>query len=291
VVLSLEEYRDLRARSLRAGLPPPLPTAATLSRVDYELRLDGEAIAGRALLTVDVLRDGWARIPIPPGLTVASASVDGRPVALADGPPPYVVLATAGRATVALDIVVPSTASAGTESIVLPAAPVPVTRATLALARSGLELSVTGGFVSEHITAADESQWTLFGRPNESLKISWKRRADDRRASMPLRLRGRVRQLVSYGEDGCRMSASVHAEVVQGSLQEVTLALPPGVIVNEVNGPTVADWDAADNRLRVRLLEPVITDVSFVVAGEMRAAREGGMTCQANRPTCTSTAA
>ena len=277
VVLSLDEYRDLRARSQRAGLPPPLPADATVSRVDYELRLDGEAVTGHALLTVDVLRDGWARIPIPAGLTVTNARLDGQPVALADGPPPYLVLSRPGRTRIELDIVIPLTASAGTESISLPAAPVPVTRATLLLARGGLDLSVAGGFVSERASTADESQWTVYGHPNEPLKLAWKRRIDDRRASLPLRVRARLHQFVSYAEDGCHLSVSVQTEVVQGSMQDVVLTLPDEVVVNEVNGPTVADWEAADGRLRVRLLEPVITDVAFVVVAEMRSEREGDM--------------
>src|SRR5262245_26702296 len=86
VVLSIEEYQSLRDRSLGlATRPSPAtpavagnqPVAATLSRVDYDLRLDGEAVAGRAMLAIDLLRDGWARIPIPPGLAVGDARIDG----------------------------------------------------------------------------------------------------------------------------------------------------------------------------------------------------------------------
>ena len=71
-----------------------------------------------------------------------------------------------GRSVLALDIVIPLTASAGAESITLPASPSPISRARLALPRSGVDLSLTGGFVADRTEATTESRWTVFGRPN-----------------------------------------------------------------------------------------------------------------------------
>ena len=278
VVLSIDEYRSLRDRSLGSGPPPAAaPIDGTLSRVDYDLRIEGESIAGRALLTIDVLREGWARIPIPPGLMVSDARMDGQPVALVEGAPPYLLLTRSGRAIVSLELVVPLTSTAEGESITLPASPAPITRTSLVLARSGVDLSLTGGFVGEHVEAADENRWTMFGRPNEPLTLSWKRRVDDRRAALPLRTRARIIELVGFGEEGCQVSASVRVDVLQGLTQDITLALPPGLVVNEVNGATVADWQVSDGTLRVRLLEPVSSEISFIVESEMRAPRDGKM--------------
>jgi hypothetical protein len=67
VVLPVDEYRPLRDRTLPQ---PPATIASTLTRIEYDLRPEGDAIAGRALLTIDVLRDGWTRAPIPSGLMV-----------------------------------------------------------------------------------------------------------------------------------------------------------------------------------------------------------------------------
>ena len=65
---------------------------------------------------------------------------------------------------------------------------------------------------------------------------------------------------------------------MQGLTQDVALALPPGFVVNQVNGPTVADWQTADGTLRVRLLEPASAEASFVVQGEMKSPRDGTIT-------------
>ena len=55
------------------------------------------------------------------------------------------------------------------------------------------------------------------------------------------------------------------------------LALPSGLVVNQVNGSTVGDWESNGGLLRVRPLDPVASDMSFVVQGEMRVPREGAI--------------
>src|SRR6478672_8874324 len=118
VVLPVDEYRALRDKA-QPPPPPPLapPVEATLTRVDYDLHIEGETVAGHAVLTIDVLRDGWTKVQIPAGLMVRDAQLDGRPVSLVGGPPPHVLLERAGRALLTLEISVPLTTSAGTESI------------------------------------------------------------------------------------------------------------------------------------------------------------------------------
>ena len=48
VVLPLDEYKALREKANPpTALPAAPPVDATLTRVDYDLRVDGEAISGR----------------------------------------------------------------------------------------------------------------------------------------------------------------------------------------------------------------------------------------------------
>src|SRR6185503_7690138 len=279
VVLPVEEYRALRDRANPPAPPPPAPPVdATLTRVDYELRVDTDSINGRANLTIDVLKAGWTRVQIPAGLMVRDARLDGQPVSLVEGPPPHVLLSRAGRSALTLDIAIPLTSSAGTESIAFPPSPSPITRVAVTLARSGVDLSATGGLVAERSETSAESRWTVYGRPNQPLTLSWRRKIDDRRSELPLRVRARLTSFVGLGEDAGTVTTAVRADVMQGLAREVTLALPPGLAVNYVSGATVADWDVADGLLRVRLLEPSATEVSFVVQADMRAPRDGSIT-------------
>lgn len=285
VVLPVDEYRALRARA-NPDAPTPIapPVEATLTRVDYDLRVDpstslgaGDSISGRALLTIDVLREGWVTVPIPAGLRVREARIDGQPVALVEGPPAHVVLSRAGRSVLTLDISLPLAAGAGAEQVALPPSPAALSRAVLTLPRGGVDLTVTGGFVSDRSESANESRWIALGRANQPLTFSWRRKIDDRRAEQSLRYRARIASVVGLGEEVSTLSSTVRVEVTQGLAREVTLLMPNGVVVNQVNGATVADWDLKGGMLRVRLLDPVSTELSFVVQGETRLPADGDL--------------
>ena len=277
VVLPVDEYRALRERANPQPRAVTPPVDATLTRVDYDLHLDTESAAGTALLTIDVLRDGWTRVQIPAGLMVRAARLAGQPVSLVEGPPPYVLLSRAGRLVLTLDVAMPLTSSAGTESISVPPSAAPITRATLTLPRSGIDLSVAGGFVADRVETSDESRWTTYGRPNQALTLSWKRKVDDRRAAQPLRTRARVTALVGLGEEISQVTAAVRIDVQQGLAREIALLLPPGLAVSQVNGATVADWDVSGSTLRVRFLEPIASEADVVVQGDVRTPREGAV--------------
>jgi hypothetical protein len=293
VVLPVDEYRTLRDRAN----PPPSPSPeSTLTRVDYDLRVDGESIAGSVTLSVDVLRDGWTQVQLPPGLLARDATLNGQPVPLEQGPPPRLLLSRAGRSVVTLNVVMPLAASGGGESLAIPASPSPITRVQLSVPKSGVDVTLTGGFVAERGETATESRWIAYGRPNQALAIAWKRKADDHRAELPLRVRARITQVVGLGEESSQVTATVHVDVQQGLAREVALSLPADFTVNQVDGPTVADWDAADGMLRIKLLEPVSADsgergsprgprdrgpaggeVAFVVYAEAHLARDGSI--------------
>jgi hypothetical protein len=276
VVLPVDEYKSLRERANpQPPQPAPPPVEATLTRIDYDLRIDNDTVAGRALVTIDVMRDGWTRVQIPAGLMVRDARIDGQPVSLVEGPPPHVLLSRVGRVVLTLDISLPLTAAAGTESIALPSSSAPISRAVLTLPRSGIDLTVAGGFTAERSESPGESRWTAFGRPNQPLTLSWKRKVDDRRAEQPLRTRARLTTMVGLGEDVSQVATAVRVEALQGLAREVVLAVPQGVAINQVNGATVGEWTVTNGQLRVRLLDPIAGETSFVVQGDVRTPRDG----------------
>ncbi len=276
VVLPVEDYRALRSKAYPLDKEPePPPVDATLTRVDYDLRVSGESAAGQARLTVDVLKDGWVSVGIPSGLLVREAHLDGKPVSLVELPSPHVLLSRTGRSVLSLDVAIPVSGGTGTESLALPASAAALTRVALVLPRSGVDLSVQGGFLAEKVEAAGESRFVAHGRAGETLSFAWRRKREDQRASQALRLRGSVTELVGMGEDGTQVTANVGIEVVQGIAPAVTLALADGLVVNQVTGALVADWEFEPGALTVSFLEPVDSSARFVVSGEARTPREG----------------
>jgi hypothetical protein len=284
VVLPVEEYRTLHARAYPSEHDPePPPVEATLTRVDYDLRINGDLASGRATLTVDVLKDGWVRVPVPAGLLVREARLDGKLVSLVPGVTSKAggqlsaLLSHAGRAVLLLDIALPVSSSAGQESISLPATASGVTRASVQLLRQSVDIKLAGGLLAEKSESATESKWIAYGRGNEPLTFTWRRKTEDHHTTQPLRLRGSLTQLLGLGEDATSINAEVNLEVTQGAAHEVKIQIPDKITINQVLGAMVADWEVKSNELSVTFLEPVEQRARFVITGETHSPREGQM--------------
>jgi hypothetical protein len=281
VVMGIDEYRVLRARAFPSTPDPaPPPLDATLTRVDYDLHVSGETVTGQARLAIDVLKQGWASVQVPSGMLVRDARIDGRatPLSVAEGGPARVLISRTGRSTLTLDVVVPLASSAGSESMTLPASGSALSAVTLVVPRTGVDLAVTGGFIAEQSETGSDSRWVVYGNPGRPLAFTWKRKADDRRSTLPLRTRARVTELVALGEDSTQVTSSVHLDVTQGLAREALIALPAGLVVNQVAGAAVADWTVAGTTLTVTFLEPIAAQTSVVISGEVRAPRDGRIT-------------
>ena len=282
VVITIGDYRSLHAKAYPPDREPEAPPVdATLTRVDYDLHIDGDLAAGRASLTVDVLKDGWVRVPIPAGLLVREAKLDGKLVSLVPGAAGKAsnqlcaLLSRPGRSVLQLDIALPVVSTAGEESISLPSTASGVTRASVRLPRQGVDIKLTGGLLAEKSEPGAESKWLAYARGNEPLTFTWKRKTEDHRSSQALRLRGSLTELTGLGEDTATIVAEVNVEVTQGAAREVHIALPDKVTVNQVSGATVADWEMKGGQLAVTFLEPVEQNAKFIVTGETRSPRDG----------------
>ncbi|HEU4416628.1 MAG TPA: hypothetical protein VFT65_17695 [Candidatus Angelobacter sp.] len=281
VVIPVDEYQNLRSRAFPTERDPePPPVDATLTRVDYDLHIAGDLATGRASLTVDVLKDGWVRVPIPAGLLVREARLDGKLVSLVSsggkgGNQPAAMLAHAGRAVLLLDIALPVSASAGEERISLPSTSSGVTRAAVQLPRQGVDLKLTGGLLAEKSETDSESKWLAYARGNEPLTFIWRRKLEERHVTLPLRQRGSLRQLTSLSEDSTSLYAEVNVEVTQGAAKEARIQLPENITINQVTGALVADWEVKDGELAVTFLEPVEQSARFVINGEVKSPHDG----------------
>ncbi|MGH9874971.1 MAG: hypothetical protein ACRD9S_21155, partial [Pyrinomonadaceae bacterium] len=114
VVLPVSEYTALRRAAFPLDAEPVAPPVeATLSRIDYDLKVDGDLASGEARLTVDVIKNGWVQLALPTGLMVREAKLDGRQVTLVTRPADKgpggadLLLSKTGRSILTLKIVAP----------------------------------------------------------------------------------------------------------------------------------------------------------------------------------------
>src|SRR6266403_4665963 len=246
VVLPVDEYRTLHERAYPVERDPePPPVEATLTRVDYDLRIDGQLVS------------------LVPG-------VGGKA-----GSQLSALLSHSGRAALLLDIAIPVASATGEESITLPSTASGVTRASVQLPRQGVDVRLTGGLLSEKSESAAESKWIAYARGNEALTFAWRRKTEDHRATQPLRMRGSLTQLLGLGEDSTSINTEVNLEITQGAARVARIQIPEKVTINQVLGAMVADWEVKANELSVMFLEPVEQTARFVVTGETRSPREG----------------
>jgi hypothetical protein len=282
VVLAISDYAALRHAASPADPEPAAPPVeATLSRIDYELKVDGDLATGVARLTVDVIKNGWVRVAMPDGLVVRDAQLDGRPVNLVMNPTDKgpgradLLLSKTGRSILTLKIVAPVATVAGTDILHLPVSNSAISHAVVEVTRQEVDVRITGGLLLEHSEGANGSRWVANGKGGEPLTFAWRRKIDDERANQPLRFRGSVTQLVGLGEDATQINAEVQVEVVQGLADEVRVKLPEKLTVNLVSGAMVADWDVTGNELKVVFIEPVDKNARFTLTGELHMPKDG----------------
>jgi hypothetical protein len=134
---------------------------------------------------------------------------------------------------------------------------------------------VGGGLLSEKSETSGETKWLAYGRGNEALTFTWRKKTEDHHVELPLRLRGSLTQLTSLAEDSTSIYAEANFEIVQGAAREVRISLPEKVTINQVSGAVVADWEMKDGELVVTFLEPVEHSARFVILGEARLPRDG----------------
>jgi hypothetical protein len=262
VALTIADYLKLRDLANPRPVPPPPPPAlATVSETAYEL-IAGDGLAtGTADLAIDVLVDGWVEVPLPASLFVRAARLGGRPLPITDGRQApdgspggspvsgpgsgtrRILLSHRGRSLVTLDVAVPIAETAGSESIQLPPATGGLLRATLTVPRADVAIAASGGAIIERTAEPAARRVTAHAAFGEALGLSWSRTRETSGASLPARLRGQLQHVVGLGEETAIVTARVTIDVLRGGTSVFTLRVPDGLVINQVQGAHVADWD------------------------------------------------
>src|SRR5262249_43444925 len=136
-----------------------------------------------------------------------------------------------------------------------------------------VDMTLSGGFVAEKSV----NRWLAYAGHNASLAFTWKRKVEERRVELPLRLRGKLTQIFAMGEDSTALNAEVEIEVQQGAARQVKIAVPDRVTINQVPGAGVADWDVKSGVLVVNFLDPVERSAKFIINGETTLPRDGSI--------------
>jgi hypothetical protein len=146
----------------------------------------------------------------------------------------------------------------------------------LTVAKPDIDVSVSNGVLAERPASVDKP-WIAYAGAAEPMRLSWARRVENPRVTEPLRLRGSVIETVGLAEETSLVTANLRLEVAQGVSPAVALVLPEGLVVNQVSGPLVGDWEFTPGSLKVTFVEPLSSHTTISVSAEAPVAREGSI--------------
>ncbi len=281
VILSREEF----TRLVQSLVPPaPSPAEATISKASYRGRLSGASAIFTATLRVEVPR----RPPKPLRLDVFPGQVafqeikwDGKPaLAQVETGRLFLTVEEAGSHKVELHFSVPVPESTATQSLTIPIARTPITEWIVDIPERNLDIAVTPALHRDVSTVDKGTRVRALLSPTDSVTATWNPLAPDT-AKGPAQIYAEVDHLISILDDSLRIKSRVGIDVLQNTINTLTLDLPDGFSVLDVQGDAVKEWQETSGK-NPTLLIPLRTArkgrMDFVVVMERILASEKSTT-------------
>jgi hypothetical protein len=281
VVLSREEF----TRLVQSLLPPSAPaSAATVVKASYHGRLTGTSAIFTAFLRVEVTRRPVKPIRFdlfPGSVAFQDIKLDGKPaLAEIENGRLFLTLDEAGSHKVELHFSVPVPESTATQSLSIPIARTPITEWILDIPERNLDISVTSALHREISSVEKGTRVRTLLSPSDNVTATWNPLAPDT-AKGPAQIYADVDHLISILDDSLRIKSRVGIDVLQNTINTLTLDLPDGFSVLDVQGDAVKEWQETPGK-PAALLIPLRTArkgrMDFVVALERVLASEKSTT-------------
>ena len=269
VVLSREQYDTLLRDGAAEKTPAPAaPRRAALTEARYQAGLTGKVVQITAVLTVKVLSDEWAQVPLDfGGASIGSVSVDGEAALMPERIPQAVQVV--GKAAPAVNTAAPTALllrGRGERKITVEFTQ-PVSLETgLSRVRIKLPLAAAGTFVfdlppnqrvespqaiSVKKTADLTSVTAALSPANPVLELSWRGAGDAAQTLEPLAL---VNGIYTIDAEKVRAEFGFAVETQLGNLPLVfQIPLPANAKVLQVTGDELAKWEVVNGKLNITL--------------------------------------
>ncbi len=265
VFLPYEEFLELWRKAHEVdGEEEGLPLPAAVRAAAYEGRADGDMVNLDATLEIEVLADGWQRIPLDfAGAGIEEARVDGEPALLvpaAQGGSGYeLLLEDAGRRTLTLSLRIGAARDGDRHTAAFSLPAVPLSRLRLTVPGSATEIQVTPRLAST--TRALESGRTelvAFLGPVSRIQIAWTQQVDEGPRVEPL-VFADERHDVRVDRGVLRSELVADLTVLRAPLDRLSLVVPPDAVTLYVQGDGIRTWTRSEDGrgIEVVLREPV----------------------------------
>ena len=260
VTLPRTEYDrllDLSSRTPPAAERPPV--AATVTRADMRVRVNGATARATLAIEGEVFQPGAVKVPLIAGATVVDARMAGQPLPLIVEQNTLAALLTGPRTfAIALEWASPLTSSPGRAAVTLPVPAAGTSLATIEIPGERSDVRVTPGTILRRESSGGLTILEVSLQPAAATQLSW-----SAREGMPitspardLRMLSDVRTLVTIGAADVRLATSIDLTIVHGDPAEIVVRTPAGYEIAGVSGRTLDRSDEIEDGVRLVVTNP-----------------------------------
>jgi hypothetical protein len=260
VTLPLDRYENLHARAHPQPTPTPKPAAGySVDQVRLEIVAGRDSARVVQELHLYLLSNDWQEIPLAASGTVIAAELGGLEGRVNADRGWTLTVRGNGRHRVRLESLLPlvanEEATRPTWSLALELPRAAVVQGEIKVSQEVEEVELlAGGIWREH----GRQGWLFAGEPGTTLRAQLLGKAiRPQRSSLPLRLSVVSGNLATISRTRIKLLTHLDLQIVQGSLDELTIALPEGFEVVSLAGDAIAGWNVAENRLLVTPLTTI----------------------------------
>lgn len=259
VTMSLPEYNRLiddAARPPKATPTPPI--AATLSKAELRLRIDGALASGAFKLEGEVFAKGPSRVPLIAGATLVDATLQNAiPTLTLDGALHSIVIVGPRPFSLDLSWAGSVATETGRSTITIPAVLAPSLLLTLDLPGDVTDVRVEPGLVTKRDVRDGRTVVEASPDRGSPIRVSWPTKSVTPTTSRESRFLSDLKTLVTLDESELRLSALLDLTVVQGQREQFEVALPKGWVLTGASGPTLESFSLPDTRVVMSVRDAV----------------------------------
>ncbi|MDJ0975780.1 MAG: hypothetical protein QNJ98_15065, partial [Planctomycetota bacterium] len=262
VFLPYAEFKKLWERAYRVPpdtTTPPVPAAVRSAA--YQGVVDGDMLRLEAELDVEVLAEGWQRVPLGfRGIGVETATIGDEPALLVPAKHGYdLLLKDAGRRALKLTLRAgaPPVGDTHTSEFELP--PVPLARMTVRVPGTDTDVQIAPRLASSvRPGGGDTTELLAFLGPTSKVKLTWRRKPDDRPTVAPMVFASE--QTTARVDRGVvRTEFTAQLSILRAPLTRLAVSVPKDAVVLYVNGDGIRTWTRSDDgtSIAIELRDPV----------------------------------
>lgn len=233
-------------RLVQSLVPPANESAnAYIPKASYRGRVSKDSALFSASLLIEVPHKPAKSLSLdvfPGQAAFQEISLDGRS-ALAEvrNGRLFVTVSEAGTHRLDLRFSLPVPDVNAAQALTIPIARTPITEWILDIPEPNLDIAVPAALHRELSAVAQGTRVRALLPPSDSVSASWNPLAPDR-AKGPAQVYATVDHLITIEDDALRVNSRVELEVLQNTINEMTLELPKGFAVLDVRGEAVKEW-------------------------------------------------